>query len=161
MLNKKMLLSVLILGVVATAAGAGTWAFFDDSLPVAGNTITAGTLNLDGSLVQTFAVSDAIPDSILKTIPSSTYTLTNGGTITGKLSVTPTITGDADILSHMHIYINGHELENGVPYELANLDGQQSQTVEFTYKYDDAGVSQNTEQGDTVTCDLEYYLKQL
>jgi len=31
MLNKKMLLSVLIIGVVATVAGAGTWAAFSDS----------------------------------------------------------------------------------------------------------------------------------
>lgn len=46
MLNKKMLLSVLIIGVVATAAGAGTWAAFSDTGYTRGNTFTAGTLDM-------------------------------------------------------------------------------------------------------------------
>ncbi len=46
MLNKKMLLSLLVIGVVSVSAGAGTWAYFSDTETSSGNTFTAGTLDL-------------------------------------------------------------------------------------------------------------------
>ena len=46
MLNKKMLLSILMIGMVATVAGAGTWASFSDTGTSSGNTMTAGTLDM-------------------------------------------------------------------------------------------------------------------
>lgn len=45
MVNKSVFLSLLVIGVVATAAGAGTWACFYDAEFVA-PTLTAGTLDL-------------------------------------------------------------------------------------------------------------------
>ncbi len=44
MLNKKMLLSILIIGTVAVVAGAGTWAQFTAQDVSTGNTFTAGTM---------------------------------------------------------------------------------------------------------------------
>lgn len=46
MINKKIILSILIIGTIATIAGAGTWAAFSDAGTSSGNTITAGTLNM-------------------------------------------------------------------------------------------------------------------
>jgi predicted ribosomally synthesized peptide with SipW-like signal peptide len=46
MLNKKMLLSVLVIGCIATVASAGTWAYFSDTETSTGNTFAAGTLDM-------------------------------------------------------------------------------------------------------------------
>lgn len=45
-MNKKIILSILMIGTIATMAGAGTWAAFSDTGTSSGNTITAGTLNM-------------------------------------------------------------------------------------------------------------------
>jgi spore coat-associated protein N len=93
MLNKKMLLSVLIIGVVATAAGAGTWAQFSDTETSSGNTLTAGTMDLqlsaDGT-TYTQGIANAL--SIGDVYPGAEGQLTgaihvkNSGTVPGKLT---------------------------------------------------------------------------
>jgi len=46
MISKGILMSILVIGVVAMAAGAGTFAQFSDTETSEGNTFTAGTLDL-------------------------------------------------------------------------------------------------------------------
>ena len=46
MVNKKIILSVLIIGCIATVAGAGTWAYYSTSATSSNNSFTAGNLTL-------------------------------------------------------------------------------------------------------------------
>ncbi|MDO9517729.1 MAG: TasA family protein, partial [Methanosarcinaceae archaeon] len=87
MLNKKMLLSLLIIGVVSVSAGAGTWAYFTDTETSTGNTFTAGTLDLivNGVDITTerFEISDVAPGD------TGMYPLVvkNEGSIDGTLTI--------------------------------------------------------------------------
>lgn len=53
MINKRVLVSVFVLGIAVTLAGAGTWAAFQDTGASTGNTFSSGTLDMklsnDGS----------------------------------------------------------------------------------------------------------------
>ena len=75
MINKKMLLSILIIGVVSVSAGAGTWAYFSDTESDLGNTFTAATL--DAVMTGAF-VFDKVAPGVTKT---ETITVTNNGNI--------------------------------------------------------------------------------
>jgi len=84
----KLLTSLLMIGVIAGMAGAGTWAFFSDTETSTGNTFTAGTLDL--------AVGgenpNASPDFTLGSLAPGnsgtvTYTLTNVGNLPGFLDI--------------------------------------------------------------------------
>lgn len=66
---KQTLISVIVIGLVALTAGAGTYAYFSDTETSVGNTFTAGTMDLkvkhDGlwsdGLTATWTMSDMIP----------------------------------------------------------------------------------------------------
>ena len=45
-MKTKLLMSILMIGVVAMAAGAGTFAYFSDIERSSGNTLTAGTIDI-------------------------------------------------------------------------------------------------------------------
>lgn len=66
-MNKKILLSVLTIGAVLAAVGAGTWAQFTDQETATGNTFSAGTIDIavDGknpwNLTSGFALTDMKP----------------------------------------------------------------------------------------------------
>ena len=87
MLNKKMLLSLLIIGVVSVSAGAGTWAYFSDTETSTDNTFTAGTLDLLVNGMDTplahFDESNLYPGWT----DSEPVTVTNAGSIDGVLSM--------------------------------------------------------------------------
>lgn len=51
---KKVLFSLLVIGVVAAVAGAGTMAFFSDTETSTGNTFTAGTLDLKVDWIESY-----------------------------------------------------------------------------------------------------------
>ena len=77
---------LVILAVTAVAVGA-TSAYFSDTIQVAGNTFTAGTLelNVDGTRTPSakFNVSNMRPDSQ----PKGSWTLANVGSINGYLDL--------------------------------------------------------------------------
>lgn len=56
MINKRVLVSVFVLGIVVTLAGAGTLVAFNDTEASTGNTFSSGTLNIklssDGSITR-------------------------------------------------------------------------------------------------------------
>jgi len=87
MINKKMLLSLLIIGVVSVSAGAGTWAYFSDDETSGDNTMAAGTLDLtvdgDDVPVTTMDLSNKAPGDFA----TVTTDLDNVGSITGELDV--------------------------------------------------------------------------
>ena len=80
MLNKKMLLSLLVIGVVSVSAGAGTWAYFTDEEVTSGNTFTAGTvdLSLDAETITIELGADNMKPGDSKTL---TIPLSNLGTL--------------------------------------------------------------------------------
>ena len=78
MLNKKMLLSLLVIGVVSVSAGAGTWAYFSDTETSTDNTFTAGTLDI--VIPNTFNFGDVAPGDV----KTETITIENKGSIAAK-----------------------------------------------------------------------------
>ena len=78
MLNKKMLLSLLVIGVVSVSAGAGTWAYFTDEEVTSGNTFTAGTVDLSLGTVTIEVDADNMKPGDSKTL---TIPLSNDGTL--------------------------------------------------------------------------------
>ena len=84
MLNKKIILSILIIGTVATIATATTFAYFQDTINSNENEITTGilhlTINPDTSFLTIEGVSPGSSGSLGQTI-------TNSGTVPGKLKI--------------------------------------------------------------------------
>ncbi|MDI6826781.1 MAG: TasA family protein [Candidatus Aenigmarchaeota archaeon] len=65
-MNTRILASLMVIGLVATAMGMGTYAYFYDIETSTGNTFTAGTLDLkvdgkDDPYVFVFSISNAKP----------------------------------------------------------------------------------------------------
>ena len=83
-MNRKILLGMMMIGLVAALAGAGMYAYFNDTETVGENVITAGTLDLEvsGDPV-TITVSDIAPGWE----GGYRWTLKNVGSISGKVSV--------------------------------------------------------------------------
>jgi len=91
-MDTRILMSILMIGVVAMAAGAGTFAQFSDTETSNGNTFTAGTLDLlvndgnwDGSAVISWE-NKKPGDS-----GSYTFKLENNGNLAGTLAVAVTM----------------------------------------------------------------------
>ncbi len=87
-MNRKVLLSLLVIGVAALMAGLGTSALFTDSATSEGNTFTAGTLTLkvgDGGVVQSVNVGNMKPGDISG---YHKWVLKNTGSLPGRISAT-------------------------------------------------------------------------
>jgi spore coat-associated protein N len=167
MVNKKIIVSLLTLGMLAAVVSAGTWAYFSDARSVNNDTITAGTIILNGvnSTTTGITIPNAIPGD--NNISISNVTLSNAGSIPGDLYVnitapTANTTGAENFLSHLHIYLNGHLATPNSPVDLGNLQpgNANSIPVAITYSYDNLIVPQNSEQGQTITYDIKYSLIQ-
>lgn len=85
--NITILLSVLIMALAATAVGAGTLTYFNDTETSSGNTFQAGTLDLEvgSSPIMTITLSNMKPGDDTGYYK---WVLRNVGTLPGKLSVT-------------------------------------------------------------------------
>jgi predicted ribosomally synthesized peptide with SipW-like signal peptide len=87
-MDKKILVSVMVIGLVAALAGAGLYAYFSDTETSSNNTFTAGTLDLT---VNGPGFSAPITLSNMKPGDDNGYykwVLKNAGTLPGKISVT-------------------------------------------------------------------------
>ena len=81
-MDTRILMSILMIGVVAMAAGAGTFAQFSDTETSEGNTFTAGTLDLTPDNPEAFVsgltnLKPGVDNS------EQSITVTNSGTIDG------------------------------------------------------------------------------
>ncbi|PAV12554.1 hypothetical protein ASJ81_01350 [Methanosarcina spelaei] len=84
MVNKKIILSILIIGCIATVAGAGTWAYYTSSATSSGNSFTAGNMNI--SVTQEIGNVSIKPGDELG---DKTIVVKNGGSIAiGKINLT-------------------------------------------------------------------------
>jgi len=89
-MNKKILASVFIIGILALGIGWGTYSYFSDTETSSGNTFTAGTLDLkvndtDGSDVVHITLSNMKPGDDTGYYK---WVLKNVGTLPGRISVT-------------------------------------------------------------------------
>jgi len=89
-INKKILASVFIIGLLAFGLGFGTYSYFNDTETSSGNTFSAGTLDLkvdgqdDGGTVAHYSLSNMKPGDDTGYYK---WVLKNDGTLSGKLSV--------------------------------------------------------------------------
>ena len=181
-MNKKILVSLIIIGVLGLAIGWGTYAYFSDTETSEGNTFTAGTLDLkvdgkDDPLPVYFELSDVKPgDSGSKDI-----VLKNDGTLDGKAYIhfknvvdspgttpEPEPTPDNGELSQnlwIKVSVDSTTIVEGFlsniksnSYELGIIAGGSSLTVTIEWSIG-SGVG-DVIQGDIVTFDIEFSLEQ-
>ena len=184
MMNKKILVSIFFIGLLALALGWGTYSYFNDTETSTDNTFTAGTLDLkvdgaDDSLPVYFSVSNVKPtDSDSKTIK-----LKNDGTIQGKAYIhiknvanvegaNPEPETDkvdpGDLGQYLQIQIKydgvikvawtSIDSLNSVKNELGILGGGAEKDAEILWKIE--GTVGNDIMGDIVTFDIEFILEQ-
>jgi predicted ribosomally synthesized peptide with SipW-like signal peptide len=87
-MDKKILVSMMVIGLVAALAGAGLHALFSDTEKSEGNTFTAGTLDLELSAAQGSVVVLNVGPMAPGDSGSNTWIAKNVGSIAGKLSLT-------------------------------------------------------------------------
>jgi predicted ribosomally synthesized peptide with SipW-like signal peptide len=90
-MDKKILVSVMVIGLVSALAGAGLYAYFSDTETSTGNTFQAGTLNisLDGGSWST-GFNNMKPGDTVK----FTITVHSVGSLPLTYSITPSLSGD-------------------------------------------------------------------
>ncbi len=90
-MNRKVLLSLLVIGVAALMVGLGTAALFTDSATSEDNTFTAGTLDIEaGTTWWAGSVDNIKPgDTMVFTVP-----ITNAGSLPLNYTVSAEVSGD-------------------------------------------------------------------
>lgn len=179
MVNKKMLLSILIIAFVGIAA-AGTWANFVVSAESTDNTLTAGELGIDLNrpLQRAFAVNGIIPDSKeqieykhpLPFFGDGEYfvNIRNTGNIPGQLFISATESSSVRSLAdNVKIYYSTNPNDSN-PIEITDtpvdtgevLNGGRSTTLYFWYSYKNVDSAiQNNEMGQTLNVDMKFELR--
>ncbi|MEM2463549.1 MAG: TasA family protein, partial [Candidatus Bathyarchaeia archaeon] len=89
-INRKVLISLFIIGILALGIGWGTHSLFSDTETSSGNTFTAGTIDLkvngtDDPYVVTITLSNMKPGDDTGYYK---WILRNAGTLPGKVSIT-------------------------------------------------------------------------
>ncbi|KKG93750.1 hypothetical protein DU69_17475 [Methanosarcina mazei] len=179
-MNKKMLLSILIIAFIGISA-AGTWANFTKSADSTGNTLTAGNLNiaLDRPSNQPFSVGPMIPDSKINdivyhkcwwgTVSDKHYDIRvwNTGNIPASLFVSSTLTSDpASLAQHVKLYYSESDAEDAAKTEITsslldtgfNIPAGQSKQLYFWYSYENV-PNQNAEMGKTANALITFELR--
>ena len=170
MLNKKLLLSILIIGCIAIMATAGTFAYFGSGGSASGDTITTGTLilNINNGDTAVYSATNAKPTNVL--VPfSQNISVKNDGSLPGIL--TASVTGDtgiSDLKNVTSIYITDRSntvkclYGNGViqgPVTLGTFAPGDQYTPVVSYMIKDTGNEQNI-QSQNFGFSIKYYLKQ-
>lgn len=123
MVNKKIILSVLIIGCIATVAGAGTWAYYTSSATSSGNSFTAGNMSI--------SVTQEIGNVSIKPgdkIGDKSITVKNEGSIAiGKISLTfkPSNNQLSQHIEFSNVNIDGNQIVKGGV--LSDLSSQNSE----------------------------------
>jgi len=181
-INKKILASIIIIGLLGFALGWGTYSYFNDTETSSGNTFSAGTLNLkvdgnDDPLGAYFTVSNVKPGNS----GSEDMELSNTGTIAGtayihfkdvvdspgttpeseptpdngELSENLKIKVSVDATTIVEDFLSVIESNS---YQLGTISGGGSLTVTIEWSIpSDVG---NAIQGDSVTFSIEFSLLQ-
>lgn len=160
MLNKKILLSVLIIGTIAVVAGAGTWAYFDSEQTVEGNTIGSGTLTLipaGESALTAFTIENIVPGD---SGTASAANLENSGSVPGHLYAEITATGEEN-MPDLAVTMNGEAVTDGATIDLGVLAAGATIPVNVAYDFEYLDEDQNAQQDQTVSYTINYHLMQI
>jgi predicted ribosomally synthesized peptide with SipW-like signal peptide len=95
-MRKKILLSIIIIGVIGVLIGTGVFAYFSDTETSTGNTFTAGTLNLKVGSADPTTETITVSDTYGGDGGSYDWLLKNDGSIAGSLDVTFSSIVDAE-----------------------------------------------------------------
>ena len=173
MLCKKVLMSLLTIGILAAVVGSGTWAYFSSSASSVGNTIKTGKLSLElenggpGRYNDiTFNVQNAMPGDTEVLIKQ--LDVKNKGNIPGKLTATVTHASDSKGLGkyltikvgNQVVYHDGSPVVGIIQTDELNgylwNDYQIIPGITYTFENKD---DQSTVMGDTFTGDIVFTLQ--
>lgn len=172
MFSRKLLMSLLTVGILATVACGGTWAYFSDSASTAQNTVKAGTIILSvENGIDTGATDDVVVTAEKAKpgdtdIPVKLLRIENLGTLNGKLTAIAKNARDTKGLGkYLIIKVGGQTIyDRGMPVEAVltpnPLLGRHHVASEVTYTFVNTGDPQNEVQGDKFTFDIVFTLKQ-
>lgn len=188
-MNKKIIYSILTIGVLAISIGIGTWAYFQDVIISKPNELSIGSVNLwvdyteatpDGkAIVSGNQITNVIPDKELKNgfVPYhliKTIQIQNFGTVKGKLYVQlrPNIetlgSGSGIIIKLYDGGLPGIIYNNGVNYAPVTSDpvfvceippGGELIPLNLMYSFSDTNVNQNQYENKELKFDLIFTLK--
>jgi predicted ribosomally synthesized peptide with SipW-like signal peptide len=174
MINKKILLSVFTIGLLACVAGAGTWAYFQDTVTSSGNTITTATLTskyelhasgtwipFSGDTDNTFGpfnFSYAVPDDTDKVVEAIEFENTGNTPATVIATITPVgtvpdVAGLTITVGDQTIYSSGTFTTTPVTLGTAGAAGVTPVDGSVKYTYTDSG-SQNDNEDNAVVFDM-------
>ena len=176
MINKKILLSLLTIGLLSCIVSAGTWAYFQDTVTSEDNVIKTANLSSEYSLNSgtswigfsgelatfgPFSVFNIVPDSTEHTVQS--ILVHNIGNTTASVSATVTPVGTPDSVANLVIEVGGQTIYTGgsfvtgpIVLDLGDLlpNGADSVDASITYTYTDTGANQNIDEVKNIPFDL-------
>lgn len=155
-MNKKILLSLLIIGIIVSVASAGTWAYFSDAKSTQENTLTAGTLKLNEGITQAKLFADA--GYIIPGKSGSDYIyVQNVGTVPGNLYVRISPDGtNKEILDYVTLTVDGSQLTENYQ-NIGYLQSWDGKSLNIAYSMDTA---QTQGQGTTAGFKVDFLLVQ-
>ncbi len=179
MFNRKVLFSVLTIGMFTIAAGAGTWACFQGVQSSNNNDIKTGHITLE--IVNNFYSEPAVvPMTVSNLKPGETkaltpipFEVTNTGSHKGRLyaKISPI---DRDNALSQYLVINAiMDTSRGESYtlwdktndvgfmELGELDGGQTRNVYFNCNFEESKSPQNEAQGKPFNFKVTFRLQQV
>jgi alternate signal-mediated exported protein len=174
MINIKILLSVFTIGLLACVAGAGTWAYFQDTVTSSGDTITTATLTSEyalagsatwnpfsgdtGNTFGPFNFSYAVPGDTDKLVKAISFENTGNTPATVTATITPegtvpNVVGLTVTVGNQTIYSSGTFTTTPVILGTAGAAGATPVDGSIKYTYADSG-SQNDNEGNAVVFDM-------
>jgi predicted ribosomally synthesized peptide with SipW-like signal peptide len=172
MLSKKILISLLTIGILATVVSAGTWAYYSSSVSGGNMKVTTGTVtlslengNFDSGDIDdvTFVKDGAMPgdtDIWVKRLEAI-----NHGNVKGMLTCTAANIRDAQNLGqYLTIKVRGTPIySHGAPIEVTITDLAPNRYImsDVTYTFDETNSDQTQAMGGSFICDLKFTLKSI
>jgi len=132
-MKKRIMLSLMIIGLVSALVGGATFAVFSSTATNAANTFNAGTVVIEaGAIAQTSAldITSLAPGDVY----SGSFTVTNSGTLDAKLTDMTAVTSGA-------LFTSG-DCVVGFTMPTGTIAAGASITVPFTVTYDLAATVQ-------------------
>jgi predicted ribosomally synthesized peptide with SipW-like signal peptide len=169
MFNKKIILGVLAIGMLAIVASAGTYAYFQDVQTTANDVVNSGTigLSIDGSKMLPFVANNAYPGQTDIPFANTNVNIKNVGTVPADLTCTCQNADGNAIANLMTIKVDGQTVWNNgqaatvtLKPAFAPTGNGPAYTPTVTYSFKDDNTDQTTSaQGKSFTFNLKFTLK--
>jgi predicted ribosomally synthesized peptide with SipW-like signal peptide len=175
MINKKVILGILTLGMLAVVAGGTTWAYMQDTLTSSNNGVqTATPVTLTGiELKNIIPITTGQGSTLSATNGKPYYTLllrnnnANGIPTDVYFYLTPV---KSDVVPDVALYMDSRTIYDSTgawysytdpktPSKVTTLaPGGASADESFKYSFIDTGKNQNTEEGKEVTFNANFFV---